>query len=157
MKSLVAYFSTKGTTKEVADKICKVVDGDLFEIEPVEPYTDDDLNWMNQESRSSIEMKDKKSRPALKNKVEDVSKYDEIYVLFPIWWYTAPHIINSFLESMDLNNKTVICCCTSGGSPIGNSVNDLRESAKGAILKNGGRFSKDVSIEEIKYWKENLL
>ncbi len=157
MKSLVAYFSTKGTTKGVAEKICSVVDGDLFEIAPVEPYTDEDLNWMNQESRSSIEMKDKASRPELKNKVEDVSKYDQIYVLFPIWWYTAPHIVNTFLESMDLNNKTVICCCTSGSSPIGNSVNDLRESAKGATVINGGRFEKDVSLEEIKYWKENLI
>ena len=152
MKSLVAYFSTKGNTKIVAEKINSIVDGDLFEIIPKEPYTDEDLDWTNKQSRSSIEMNDKSSRVEILNKVDDISIYDTIYIGFPIWWYTAPHIINSFLEQYDLSNKTIIPFATSGSSNIGNSSNDLKESANNAIVVEGKRFPVNVSIEELEEW-----
>lgn len=156
MKSLVAYFSTKGNTKIVAEKINKIVNGDLFEIIPKEPYTDEDLDWTNKQSRSSIEMNDKNSRVEIQNKIDDISIYDTIYIGFPIWWYTAPHIINSFLEQYDLSNKTIIPFATSGSSNIGNSSNDLKESAQNAIVLEGKRFPVNVSDEELKEWINNL-
>ena len=155
MKNLVAYFSTKGNTKIVAEKINKVVDGDLFEIIPRQPYTDEDLNYMNKQSRSTIEMEDKSSRVEILNKVDDISIYDTIYVGFPIWWYTAPHIINSFLEQYDLTGKTIIPFATSGSSDMGKSSNDLKESAKGANVLEGKRFPVNVTEEEIKEWINN--
>jgi len=155
MKSLVAYFSTKGNTKIVAEKINSLVDGDLFEIIPKDSYTDEDLDWTNKQSRSSIEMNDKNSRVEILNKVEDISKYDTLYIGFPIWWYTAPHIINSFLEQYDLSNKTIIPFATSGSSDIGNLSNDLKESANNAIVLEGKRFPVNVTEEELKEWIDN--
>ena len=155
MKILVAYFSTKGNTKIVAKKINSLVDGDLFEIIPKDAYTDEDLDWTNKQSRSSIEMNDKNSRVEILNKVEDISKYDTLYIGFPIWWYTAPHIINSFLEQYDLSNKTIIPFATSGSSDIGNSSDDLKESAIGANVLEGKRFPVNVSIEELKEMIKN--
>ena len=152
MKSLVAYFSTKGNTKIVAEKINSIVDGDLFEIIPKAPYTDEDLDWTNKQSRSSIEMNDKGSRVEIQNRVDDMSIYDTIYIGFPIWWYTAPHIINSFLEQYDLSNKTIIPFATSGSSNIGNSSTDLKESANNATVLEGKRFPVTVSLEELKEW-----
>lgn len=113
-KTLVAYFSATGTTKRVAQKLAKAAGADLYEIEPAQPYTAADLDWTNKQSRSSVEMKDLKSRPAIANKVEDMKKYEIIYVGFPIWWYTAPTIINTFIESYDLKGKTVIPFATWG-------------------------------------------
>ena len=111
-KSLVAYFSASGVTKGVAVKLAKVINGDLYEIKPEQPYTSDDLNWMNKNSRSSIEMKDKSSRPALSGRIDNMEDYDIVYIGFPIWWYVAPTIINTFLESYDFSGKKVIPLAT---------------------------------------------
>lgn len=155
-KSLVAYFSASGVTARLAGTLAKAVNGDIFEIVPVQPYTKDDLNWMNKQSRSSVEMSDKSSRPAVASKVENMEQYDTIYIGFPIWWYTAPTIINTFLEQYDLNGKTVIPFATSGGSQMGKTNDDLVKSCRGAVLKNGKRFSANADIKELKNWAERL-
>ncbi len=157
MGKLVAYFSTKGRTKAVAEKLAQVVNGDLFEIKPVDEYTDQDLDWTNKNSRSSIEMNDKSSRIEILNRLDNIDMYDTIYIGFPIWWYTAPHIINSFLESYDLTGKVIIPFATSGSSSIGNSAKDLEESAKGAKVLEGARFNNDVSVEELTSWVESIM
>ena len=134
-KTLVAYFSATGTTAEAAKKLAAVTGGVLFEIQPVQPYTDADLNWRDKESRSSVEMKDKSSRPAIKNKVENMDQYDTVYVGYPIWWYIAPTIINTFLEQYNLEGKTVIPFFTSGGSGKGETMKYLTPSAPKANWK----------------------
>jgi len=136
-KKLIAYFSVSGVTKEVATKVAEIVGGDLFEIKAKVPYTEEDLNWMNKQSRSSIEMNDKSSRPEVENKVNNMNEYDTIYLGFPIWWGVAPTIVNTFLESYDLSNKKIITFATSGGSGIGNSTNELKVSAPNATFING--------------------
>lgn len=136
-KVLVAYFSASGVTRKAAEKLAAATSGDLFEIEPEVPYTSADLNWMNKKSRSSIEMKDKSSRPAIIKKTLDVSEYDSIFVGFPIWWYVAPTIINTFLESCDFSGKKIILFATSGGSGFGNTVRELQVSAPGAQIVEG--------------------
>ena len=115
MKSLVVYFSCSGMTQKVAKKLATATNSDLYEILPKNPYTNEDLNWRNKQSRTSIEMKDSSSRPAIKNKVKDMEKYDVVYIGFPIWWYVAPTIINTFLEQYDFSGKTIVTFCTSGG------------------------------------------
>ena len=146
-KTLVVYFSATGTTKAVAEKIAKATNGDIAEIEPVEAYTDADLDWRNDKSRSSMEMKDSKSRPACKP--IDVKQYEVIYIGFPIWWYEAPRIINSFIESSNLDGKTLVPFATSGGSGFGDTVKYLSDSAKGAVIKEGkvlnGASEKDIA------------
>ncbi len=156
MKKLVAYFSASGVTEKVAKKLADVVNGDLFEIIPKEPYTDEDLDWTNKKSRSSMEMSDKSSRPAVATEVVNISQYDVIYLGFPIWWYIAPTIINTFLEEYDLTGKTIIPFATSGGSDMGRTNEYLRGSCKGATLKEGRRFRTSVSSEELKTWSENV-
>lgn len=126
-KTLVAYFSATGTTKQVAEKIAKATGGDLYAIEPTETYTDADLNWRDKKSRSTIEMNDPASRPAMKNTPVDMAQYDTVYVGFPIWWYVAPRIINTFVEKFDLSGKVLIPFATSGSSDIENSVVELRK------------------------------
>jgi len=155
-KILVAYFSASGTTARLAKTVAAAVGGDLHEIVPEKPYTSADLNWNNKQSRSSIEMSDKSFRPAIANHVDNIDEYDIIYVGFPIWWYVAPTIINTFLESNDLTGKTIIPFATSGGSSMGNTNAELANSCKGAILKDGKRFSTDVSKNEIKTWADSL-
>ena len=118
-KTLVAYFSASGTTKAAAEKLAAVTGSDLYEIKPSVPYTDADLNWQNQRSRSSVEMNDPSSRPELADKNADIGDYDKIFQGFPIWWYNAPHIIRSFLESYDFTGKTIVLFATSGGSGMG--------------------------------------
>ena len=118
-KILVAYFSCTGTTKKVASDIAKAKNGTLFEIKPEIPYTYADLNWMDKKSRSTIEMKDPASRPAIANKIENFADYNYIFIGFPIWWYVAPTIINTFIESYNFAGKTIIPFCTSGGSGVG--------------------------------------
>ena len=134
-KKLVAYFSATGITKKVATRLAEYVGADLFEIVPEVPYTAADLDWTNKNSRSSIEMNDKSFRPAIAGKVEDISKYDVVYVGFPIWWYVAPTIINTFLECHDLSGKAVILFATSGGSGFGNTVKELKGSCNAEILR----------------------
>lgn len=156
MKKLVAYFSATGTTKILAQNISKVVKGDLFEIKPLRPYSKQDLDWTNGMSRSSLEMKDLSSRPAIAEKLNNMNEYDTIYLGFPIWWYVAPTIINTFLEQYDLTGKTIIPFATSGGSGMGDTNKHLQKSCNGAVLKEGKRFSTKATIDDIKKWVKSL-
>ena len=151
-KTLVAYFSASGTTAKLAEKVAKVVNGDLYEIVPAKPYTAADLDWTNDKSRSSVEMKNKSFRPEISGKAENMSDYDTIYLGFPIWWYVAPTIDNTFLESYDLSGKTIIPFATSGSSGMGATNAELKDSCKGAVLKEGKRFSSDATEKEIETW-----
>lgn len=127
-KSLVVYFSATGTTEAVAQKLAKVAGADLFKIEPQEPYSAADLDWNDQQSRSSVEMKNPKARPAMKGAVEHIDQYEVVYIGFPIWWYEAPRIINTFIEHHSLEGKTIRIFATSGGSTIDNSLNQLKQT-----------------------------
>lgn len=146
MKRLVAFFSATGTTKKVAEQLANAIDADLFEIKPVRPYTNDDLNWMDRNSRSSLEMKDKSSRPEIEKNPLDVSKYDEILIGYPVWWYTAPTIINSFLEAYDFSNKQIVLWATSGGSGLGKAKNDLAKSTT-ANIRDGKILNSSKAVE----------
>jgi flavodoxin len=150
-KTLVAYFSATGTTKAVAEDLAKAAGADLFEIKPVQPYTSEDLNWNNKQSRSSVEMANLKSRPAIANKVENMADYDVVYVGFPIWWYTAPTIINTFIESYDFKGKTVIPFATSGGSSIRKSAADLQKAYPNITWKEG-KLLNGATMDELKAW-----
>ena len=151
-KTLVAYFSASGTTAKVAKKMAEAIDADLFEIKPETPYTGADLNWQNKNSRSSVEMNDRSSRPAVAVKVADMPQYDVVFVGFPVWWYREPSIIDTFMESYDFAGKTVIPFATSGGSGLGDSAANMQKLAKGAKVVNGKRFSGSASAEELKAW-----
>lgn len=155
-KVLVAYFSASGVTAKLAERLAKAIGADLHEIQPEVPYTEADLNWMDQNSRSSMEMNDKAFRPAVANKVENMEQYQVIFTAFPIWWYVAPTIVNSFLEQYDLTGKTVIPLATSGSSGMGNTNKELTGSCLGAELKEGKRFPADASAEELKAWAEGF-
>lgn len=154
-KSLVAYFSASGVTKKLAERLAKAAGADLFEIEPEKPYTNADLNWMDKKARSTVEMNDRSSRPAIKSKA-DVSKYDVVFVGFPIWWYREPSIIDTFMESCDFSGKTVVPFATSGSSQIGESGKNMQALAKGAKVDAGKRFSANASEEELKNWAEKF-
>ena len=136
-KKLVAYFSASGVTRKAAERLAKEKGADLFEIRPVEPYTEADLDWTNKKSRSTLEMTDKSSRVEIAEKVSDMKQYDEIFLGFPIWWGVAPHIINSFLEQYDLTSKILSPFATSGGSGYGRSNKELEASAPGAKFNPG--------------------
>ena len=151
-KTLVAYFSASGTTAKVAKKMAEAIGADLFEIKPETPYTGADLNWQNKNSRSSVEMNDRSSRPAIAVKVADMPQYDVVFVGFPVWWYREPSIIDTFMESYDFAGKTVIPFATSGGSGLGDSAANMQKLAKGAKVVNGKRFRGSVSSEELKAW-----
>lgn len=127
-KTLVVYFSATGTTKAAAQKLAKEHDADLYEITPVEPYSDADLDWTNKQSRSTLEMKDKSSRPAIVGRCENIADYDTVWIGFPVWWYTAPTIINTFIEAHDLSGKVLCVFATSGGSGVSGSANDLKKA-----------------------------
>ncbi len=147
--TLVAYFSATGTTKAAAEKLAEVVNADIHEIQPEQPYTDADLDWHNQQSRSSVEMKDKSSRPTIKNKVDNMDQYNTVYIGYPIWWYIAPTIINTFVEQYNLEGKTVIPFFTSGGSEAGETMKYLTPSAPNANWKDPINLT-GKSKEEIK-------
>ena len=151
-KILVSYFSASGVTKGVAENIAEIVDGDLFEIEPVEKYTSEDLNWMDKNSRSTVEMNDKSFRPPVKNKVENLSDYDKIIIGFPVWWYTAPTIINTFIEENDLTGKEIYVFCTSGGSGVEDSFNDLKSAYSNLNFISAKRLKKNIEKDEISNW-----
>lgn len=136
-KTLVTYFSATGTTKAVAERLAKAAGADLFEIEPAQRYTDADLDWRNKQSRSSLEMSDKKSRPAIKQKCDKMAQYDVVYIGFPIWWNTAPTIVNTFIESHNLKGKTVIFFATSGSSSIDNSEKEFQAAYPDLNWKKG--------------------
>ena len=150
MKSLVAYFSASGVTKKVAIDLAKAKDADLFEIEPKEKYTSEDLDWTNKNSRSTIEMKNKSFRPEMIKKDLDVDLYDTIYVGFPIWWYTAPTIVNTFLEAYPFRNKKIVLFATSGGSRLSNSLKDLKESVDPSCEIVEGKILNYYSSIELK-------
>ena len=154
-KILVAYFSASGVTKKVAENMAKAANADLFEIVPKQPYTGADLNWMDKQSRSTLEMKDKNCRPAMAAK-PDVSGYDVILVGFPVWWYREPSIIDTFMESADFTGKTVVPFCTSGGSGLGDSAKNMQFLASGAKVLDGKRFSSSASADELKKWAEKF-
>ena len=151
-KVLVTFFSASGVTARVAQNIANNIGADIFEIKPKVPYTSADLNWLSWKSRSSIEMKDKSSRPEIENSTIDISEYDTILIGFPVWWYTAPSIINTFIESVDLTGKTIKAFCTSGGSGIDKCVSDLKVAYPELDFAKGMRFTGDVS--KAKQWIE---
>ncbi len=156
MKKLIAYFSASGTTKKVAEKLSKVAEADLFEITPKVPYTNADLNWMDKKSRSSLEMADKNSRPDIADKSLDTSEYDVIFLGFPIWWYVAPTIINTFLESYDFSGKTIVLFATSGGSGFGQTIKYLQQSAPNATIKEGKLLNGNPSDATLSSWIKGL-
>lgn len=155
-KKLVAYFSATGVTAGVAKTLAEAACADLYEIKPEVPYKKKDLNWMNPTARSTKEMKDKRSRPAIADKDAKINDYDTIFVGFPIWWYIAPTIINTFLESYDWNGKTIVLFATSGGSGFGETVSYLAGSCPGAILTEGTILNRKASKADIAAWFHTL-
>lgn len=155
-KILVAYFSATGTTKTAAQRLASVIDGELYEIQPRQPYTDADLDWNDRQSRSSVEMNNPQSRPAIKGKKENMTDYDVVFIGYPIWWNLAPTIINTFIESHDLKGKTVIPFATSGGSSIGNSVSALKNTYPEIRWRNG-RLLNRASEKSIREWADEVL
>lgn len=149
-KILVAYFSASGVTAKVAEKIRRAFGADIYEIRPEAAYTSADLDWRDRNSRSSVEMQDTSSRPALKDRDAGVAKYDKVYVGFPIWWYREPSVIDTFLEAYDFNGKTVIPFATSGSSGMGQTADRIRSFIPGADVKDGQRVRADISEAEIR-------
>lgn len=156
-KVLVAYFSATGTTKKVAENLSKAIRADIYEIKPKKPYSNEDLDWTNKNSRSSVEM-DKKIKPEIEKNNLDLSKYEKIFLGFPIWWYVAPTIINTFLESCDFSNKTIILFATSGGSRFGKTIENLKPSLSNtAKLIEGDILNHNPSISRLKTWAEKYI
>ena len=153
-KILVAYFSASGVTAKLAQNLAKAIGADLYEIKPEQPYTKADLNWMNKKSRSSVEMNDRSSRPAISGKVDNIEQYDTVFVGFPIWWYREPSIIDTFIESYDFSGKTIVPFATSGGSGMGDSAQNMQALVPGAKVKEGKRFSPRESADKLKAWAE---
>ena len=156
-KALVAYFSASGVTARVAERLAGAVGADLFEIKPEAPYTRDDLDWQNSKSRSSVEMNDRNARPAIGSKVEDMGKYDVVFVGFPVWWYREPSIIDTFMEAYDFSGKTVVPFATSGTSGIGDSGKNMQELAPNAKVVTGKRFPSSVSEKELDSWASEWI
>ena len=150
-KKLVAYFSASGTTKKAAERLAKAAGADLFEIRPAIPYTSADLNWMDKKSRSSVEMNDPDSRPEIAETMPNMADYDTVFIGFPIWWYVAPHIIHTFLESYDLDRKTLVPFATSGGSGMGRTVDELRKLCPNAEWKDE-KLVNGVSDQALAAW-----
>ena len=155
-KKLVACFSASGTTAAVARILAEPAEADLYEIKPQAPYTRADLNWQDKKSRSSVEMNDKSFRPPLADRDAHIEDYDTIFLGFPIWWYTAPTIINTFLESYDFSGKTIILFATSGGSGFGKTAADLKVSAKGAVIRDGKLLNGRQTRESLAAWVNSL-
>ncbi len=151
-KILVSFFSASGVTKDVASKIANIIGGDLFEIEPVNKYTNEDLNWNNTNSRSSREMNNPASRPEVKNKVSNLSDYDTVLIGFPVWWDLAPTIINTFIEENNLENKKIYVFATSGGSSVINSFNTLKNTYSNLNFISAKRFSSNVLENDVTSW-----
>ncbi|MBQ6006691.1 MAG: NAD(P)H-dependent oxidoreductase [Selenomonadaceae bacterium] len=157
MSKLVAYFSASGSTRKLANTLAEVIGADTYEIKPATPYTGRDLNWNNSQSRSSVEMADINSRPALADKAAKISDYDTIFIGFPIWWYVAPHIINSFLESYDFSGKTIVLFATSGGSGFGETLNQLKPSCANSVNWIVGQvFRGRVDKSAVSNWVKSL-
>lgn len=156
MNALVAYFSASGTTAKAAKTLANAVGADLYEIKPAVPYTSADLNWTDKRSRSSVEMNDKHSRPALADTAAPVAGHDVIFLGFPIWWYMAPTIINTFLEAYDFTGKTIVLFATSGGSGLGRSAANLKGSVPGAKILDGRLLNGRLDEADLKVWAEGL-
>lgn len=157
-KILVAYFSASGTTARVAKELAQAAGADLYEIKPAVPYTKDDLNWMDKKSRSSVEMSDKSSRPAIADCKAEISQYNTVFLGFPIWWYVAPTIVNSFLESYDFSGKRIILFATSGGSGFGKTVDGLKDSvAADTTIVEGKILNGANSVDDLRKWVETIL
>lgn len=157
-KILVAYFSCTGTTRRVAERLENAVGANLYEIKPAAPYTAADLDWTDASSRSSVEMKDRASRPEIAGGVENMSDYDAVFVGFPIWWYVAPHIVNAFLERYDFSGKTVVPFATSGGSGMGGTEAVLKECCASSTVWGKGRvFKVGVSENELADWAKKSV
>ena len=155
-KRLVVFFSASGTTKKVAEMIASAADADIYEIMPKQPYSKADLNWMDKKSRSSVEMSDKKFRPEISDTDVFVDQYDEIILGFPIWWYVAPTIMNTFLEKYDFTGKKIVLFATSGGSGFGNTVSELKPSAPDAEIVEGKVFHR-AAKQEIEEWVKQII
>ena len=155
-KKLVAYFSASGVTASVAKGLAKAADADLYEIKPETPYTRADLNWQDKNARSSVEMRDKSSRPALADTNASIADYDTVFVGFPIWWYVAPTIINSFLEAYDFSGKKVVLFATSGGSGFGKAVAGLQPSAPDATIVEGAVLNGRPSAAKLKAFADKF-
>lgn len=156
-RKLVAYFSASGVTGKVAKTLADAANADIYEIKPAVPYTDADLNWMDKKSRSSVEMQDKDSRPEMIDDNAPVEGADVIFVGFPIWWYVAPRIINSFLEAYDFSGKTIVLFATSGGSDFGRTLEALEDSVRGtAYLMEGRILNGKPGKEELAAWVNSL-
>ena len=156
MNPLVAYFSATGTTARAAKALARAVGAQLYEIKPAVPYTSADLNWMDKSSRSSEEMRDKNSRPALQDTDAPVAGHDVIFLCFPVWWYVAPTLLNTFLEAYDFTGKTIVLFATSGGSGLGKSAAGLRASAPGAKILDGRMLNGRLNEAELKVWADGL-
>jgi len=156
MKKIVTYFSASGITKALARTMADALQADIYEIEPVEKYTDADLDWRDSESRSSVEMKNKHLRPAIKDTDAKLGEYDVIYVGFPIWWYVAPTIVNTFLEKYDLSGKKIVVFATSGSSGMGNTIEELKVSAPSAEFVDGGILNGKKTKDDVITWNEGL-
>ena len=154
-KKLVAYFSASGTTKKTAEMVAEAAGADLYEITPAVAYTKTDLNWMDKKSRSSVEMNDKKIRPEMTDTDAGIENYDEILLGFPIWWYVAPTIVNTFLEAYDFSGKKIVLFATSGGSGFGNTVKELQLSAPDAVITEGSLLNRGTK-QEISEWVKSL-
>jgi len=155
-RTLVAYFSASGVTGSAARTLSGALNADLYEIVPAARYTDADLDWRNANSRSSIEMKDKSSRPAIADTPVNIADYDTILVGFPIWWYVAPTIINTFLEKHDFSGKKIILFATSGGSGFGRTADSLKDSVPGAVIEEGMLQRGSQDMNAWKTWAKSL-
>ncbi len=155
-KKLVTYFSASGKTAKLAEKLAEAIGADVFKIKPETPYTKADLNWLNKKARSTIEMHDLAFRPAVAEKLDNMDMYDTIFVGFPIWWYIAPTIINTFLESYDLTGKTIIPFATSGGSGMGKTNENLQPSCAGAKLVEGKVWKSSASYQDLAQWADGI-
>ena len=156
-KALVAYFSVSGVTAKVAKKLAKEIGAELFEIEPKIPYTNEDINWRNSKSRSSIEMNDKNCRPEIRYNVENMNQYNIVFIGFPIWWYREPSIIDTFIEAYDFSKKRIIPFATSGGSPIGDICKNIKYLASEAKVMEGKLITEDVSEKILADWASEWL
>lgn len=157
VKTLVSYFSASGVTKEVAKNLAAATNSDIYEIKPLNPYTSADLDWRDKNSRSTIEMKDHNSRPEIIDEDAHIENYDTIFLGFPIWWYVAPTIINTFLESYDFSDKKIILFATSGGSGFGRTIENLRVSVSETTeLVEGKILNYNPSVEDLKKWVESI-
>ncbi len=154
---LVAYFSASGVTAKVASDLAAVVGADVFEIVPEKPYTKADLNWLDKKSRSTVEMKDRTCRPAIASTVQDMDKYDTVFVGFPVWWYREPSIIDTFIESYQFDGVKIISFCTSGGSKIGDAGRNIQALAPGANVLPDDRISARASAADLKKWAEQFI